>query len=413
MKYILMVILAIILIICLYYFYKKNIKKQAIQSKNNDRLSLLKNDNYSNNKVAIKVEQLPIESIKNYDLMTEITDSKLLAHVNNLIPGLIQVGTTANNAIQANSNILYQAIIPAGTTLTKSKNMNDAFRGMYHGSNGIKGHADFVAVNQSNNAITNTVSTGIGITSMIVGQYYMTQINVELTKINDEISKISSFQDNEYKSKILALIIQIKRISTFQTEIMENKQLRDLDIGKLNTLEQICIELLGQANLTIKEFTKKDNLDYKEYNKELTEIHDWHIYQKTLLEVLYKITDLKNILYLGTISKEQLNIILDTYTKQVIDVHEMLISWHEKITQELGIDTETARRKRKGFDGAIHWIPGLFKDDFNFRTISENTKMMIEEQSSEYNLSSKYKNDDIFNKDVKIISKDGKVYYLP
>lgn len=91
--------------------------------------------------------------------------------------------------------------------------MNNAVRGLYHGLNGIQGHANFIAVNRTNQAVANTVSTGVGITSMIVGQYYMTQINAELTKINDEISKISSFQNSEYKSRIIALLIQIKRIS--------------------------------------------------------------------------------------------------------------------------------------------------------------------------------------------------------
>ena len=65
-----------------------------------------------------------------------------------------------------------------------------------------------------------------------------------------------------------------------------------------------------------------------------------------------------------------------------------------------------------GFDGVIHWIPGLFKDDFNFCAISETTKTMIEEQTSDYNVASQAE-DNLFDKDVKIISKDGKIYYLP
>lgn len=411
MKYILVILIAITLGIYLYYFCKRNTKNKKNNLGKEENINLV-NKNSSNNRMVVKVEELPLETIENCKSMFEITDNKILGHIDNLVPGLIQVGTATNNAIQANSSVVYQAIIPAGATLTKSNSMNNAVRGMYHGTNGIKGHANFVEVNQTGKAVSNTLSTGISVTSMIVGQYYMTQINSELTKINEEISKISTFQDNEYKSKILALVIQIKRISTFQTEIMENQQLRDLDIDKLNHLEQNCIELLGQANLTIMEFTKKDDLDYKKYNNQLTEIHNWYIYQKTLLEMLYKITDLRNILYVGAISKEQLNIIPTTYTKQVMEVHDLLTKWHERITKKLGIDTETARRKRMGFDGVIHWIPGLFKNDFNFCAISERTKTMIKEQTSNYNVTSQDK-DNLFDKDAKIISKDGKLYYLP
>lgn len=407
MKYIL-VLIAIIVGIFIYYFKIK--EKKSSSKKGNKKIS--ENKNFSNNKPVIKVEKLPIEKVENCKTMFEIKDTKILEHINNLIPSLIQIGTTTNNTIQANANVVYQAIIPAGASLTNSKSMKNAFRGFYHGRNGIEGQANFIAVDQTGKTISNTISSGIGVTAMIVGQYYMSQINSELAKINEEISRISNFQDKEYKSKILALVIQIKRISTFQTEIMENKQLRKLDIDKLNYLEQNCIELLGQANLTIAEIIKNDDLEYKKYNEELTEIHNWYIYQKILLEMLYKITDLKNILYIGAISKEQLNIIPETYTKQVIEVHNLLTQWHEKIIKKLGIDTATSRRKRMGLDGIVHWIPGLIKDDFNFCTISNKTKTLIEEQTSDYNIMSQDK-DNLFDKEVKIISKDGKIYYLP
>lgn len=145
----------------------------------------------------------------------------------------------------------------------------------------------------------------------------------------------------------------------------------------------------------------------------MSKIHIWYIYQKTLLEILYKITELKNILYLGKISKEQLSYILEDYTKQVMNVHQLLILWHEKIAQKLKIDIEMSRRKRTGVDGVVHWIPGLFKNDFNFCSISKESITMIEEQSSSYNPIEQYDYREIFNKDVKVISKDGKLYYLP
>ena len=406
MKYI--VVLLGIIGICIYYL---KIRGKKINFKKENQ-KILNNKKFPSNEMVIKVKELPVEKFEDCKNMFEIKDNKILGHINNLIPGLIQVGTTTNNAIQANANVVYQAIIPSGASLAHSSSMKNAFRGFYHGKNGIEGNANFIAVDQTEKAISNTIASAIGVTAMIVGQYYMNQINSELTKINEEISKINSFQNNEYKSKILALVIQIKRISTFQTEIMENEQLRKLDIDKLNQLEQNCIELLGQANLTINEIIKDDNLDYKKYKKQISEIQNWYICQKTLLEMLYKITDLKNILYIGAISKEQLNIIPMTYTKQVMEVHNFLTQWHEKIIKKLGIDTETSRRKRMGFDGIVHWIPGLFKDDFNFSAISNKTKTLIEEQTSNYNNMVQDK-ENIFNNDVKIISKDGKIYYLP
>ncbi len=401
-------IIIVLIGICLYYFCKVK-EKNKLNEVNKTSLINIK---HLNDKLEIKIEELPLEMIENSKSMFEIKDNKLLTHINNLIPNLIQVGTTTNNAVQAHANVVYQAIIPAGTTLADSNNIKGAVRGFYRGSEGIKGHADFIEINQTGKVVSNTISSSIGVASMIVGQYYMTQINFELSNLNKEIAKINSFQNNEYKSKILALIVQVKRISTFQMEIMENQQLRKMDIDKLNQLEQNCIELLGQANLTITGFTKENNIDYKKYNEELEEIHNWYMYQKTLLNILYKIMDLKNILYNGTISNEQLNIIPETYTKQVMEVNKLLKQWHESITKKLEIDVETARRKRTGVDGVVHWIPGLFNNDFNFSVIPDKTKAMIEEQTANYSSISQKENK-LFNNDVKIISKDGKVYYLP
>ena len=42
--------------------------------------------------------------------------------------------------------VLYRAIIPAGAKLTDSKAMEGAVHGIYHGTDGIRGHANLVAV---------------------------------------------------------------------------------------------------------------------------------------------------------------------------------------------------------------------------------------------------------------------------
>ena len=101
------------------------------------------------NKLVIQMEMLPAEIIADETRLVEITDSKVLAHVNNLVPGLVQTGNAVNNAvqaIQANGEVLYRAIIPAGAKLTDSKAVEGAVRGFYRGADGIRGHANLVAV---------------------------------------------------------------------------------------------------------------------------------------------------------------------------------------------------------------------------------------------------------------------------
>ena len=214
------------------------------------------------NDLVIQIGILPADAISDETKLVEITDSKVLAHINNLVPGLAQAGNAANNATQAvkaNGEVLYRAIIPAGAKLTDSKAMEGAVRGIYHGADGIRGHANLVAVEAQKGTavVANTVAAAMGVASMIVGQYYMTQINAELGVISDGISQIQNFQDNEYRSRVFSLVAHVKKIADFQTEIVENDELRLSKIAQLDSLEEECTKLLGQANLTLAGFAKK------------------------------------------------------------------------------------------------------------------------------------------------------------
>ena len=256
-------------------------------------------------------------------------------------------------------------------------------------------------------------AAAMGVASMVVGQYYMTQINAELGAISDGITQIQDFQDNEYRSRVFSLVAHVKKIADFQTEILENDELRLSKISQLDSLEEECTQLLGQANLTLTGFAKKSDFDYEGYEKALGHAQDWFMYQQSLLDVLYKISDLRYTLHLGAVSREQCIALLPTYSKQVSDTQARLTAWHESTAERLGIEVEESRRKRAGIDGVIHFIPGLFNDDLNCREIEEKTAKMIAAQKIGHDISPKIDKSELYAEDVQLISKDGKIYYLP
>lgn len=148
---------------------------------------------------TIRFEPLPDDVLIDTSSLLEIKDPSVLSRIDSLIPGLIQASTAINIANQVTTQPLYQAIIPAGAKLSNSRDMSNAVRGFYHSSNGIKGHASFVAADQSSIAINSLASSAINISAIIVGQYYMTQINTKLSEIDTVLSKITTFLDAEYK----------------------------------------------------------------------------------------------------------------------------------------------------------------------------------------------------------------------
>lgn len=362
----------------------------------------------------IQIEMHPSESIEDETGLVEITDSKILAQVSNLLPGLFQTGNSINNVARIIRNgPVYKPIIPEGAKLAKSKDVEEAFRGICLGDNGIKAQANFVKVKSGAAIATNSVSSVMNVSSLIVGQYYMKQINAELDVISEGIDQIQNFQDNEYRSKVFSLVAHVKRISNFQSEILENDELRISKIYQLDSLEKDCAELLGQANFALADFTNMNKLSYKEYENVIAEVQKWYTYQKSLIEVMYKISDLRYTLHLGAVSGEQCADLLSTYQEQIGDTHERINVWHYKTAKRLGIKIDEICRKRAGLDGAIHFIPGLLKDEYKFRSIDMKTVKMIIEQAMGYEEQCAAYTSELYNEDVQLISKDGRLYYLP
>lgn len=423
MKYIVIgiAVAIVIAIVAGIIFYTKNKKNKNIKSEdlmlnqstlNGEKEQLVESNHEE--ELFIQTEILPEDAIDDTKLV-EITDSNVLARLNNLLPGLVQGGIAFNNAAKAAKvgGKVYRAIMPAGAKLVDSKNMKGAVRGFYRGVKGIEGQANLVEVNNGMAIASNAISGVMAVASMVVGQYYMTQINAELGEINDGISQIKDFQDNEYRSKVFSLMAHVKMIADFQTEILENDELRLSKIAQLDGLEKDCTELLGQANLTLEGFAKKNEKDYKDYEKDIERAQNWFMYQKSLIDILYKISDLRYALHFGSVSREQCTALLPTYTKQVNDTQKNLATWHVETAQRLGIEKDGNRRKRAGFDGAIHFIPGLFNEDFKFCSIEKKTAKMISTQVSGYEALHKADTSELYEEDVQLISKNGKLYYLP
>ena len=412
MEYIVLILLIGFFSSGLFFFSKKSsLKKQDISISNSSTPPNL--DICEKKEATIKFEPLPDDIIIDTSTLLEIIDSSVLSRIDNLIPGLIQASTTANIVNQATTQTLYQAIIPAGAKLSNSRDMSNALRGFYFGENGIKGHANLVAADQSSIAINALASSVISISAFVVGQYYMTQINTRLSELDTGLSKIATFLDAEYKGKVFSLVSQTKEISSFKAEIIENEELRLNTLNNINLLKNECIDLLEHAYFEIDSLTKNQSIDYGNYIDKLYQLQNWYTYQKILLENLYEILYLKYTLHLGAISNECCFSSLSTYAQQSKQLSFQLREWHNAVQKHLEIEIESKRIKRTGLDGIIHGVPGLFNDDQNYRFIPHNIVSLIQSQTTEYSPDFNIPFTDLFAEDVRLISKDGKLYYLP
>ena len=415
---IIIVILLTVLLIYILYKNKKNSKLKDLEvatltTIENDNLVEITKNSESHDKIIFDINIDTVsENIFDDNKLVEINDSKVISHVNSLIPGLIQTGISVRNLVNSTRDV-YRVVLPAGAKLANSKTMKGAFRAIYHGADGIKGHANLVkdTTQKGIGIVTNSVSSVMNITSMVVGQYYMSQINNELDKINNNLSEIKNFQDNEYKSRVISLVSHVKNIADFKVEILEDNDLRLLKISKLERLGEECTKLLVQANLTIEGYSKKSDLKYKEYEKIVGESQNWFMYQNLLLYTLSKISDLSYTLNLGKASREQCSDILSNYTKKASDTQELLNNWHDGMVKKFDINFDKNLRKRVEFNKVIRHIP-IINKKYKYCSIDENITKMIKTQSSKFEFENNYDTSELYNEDVQIISKGGKLYYL-
>ncbi len=369
---------------------------------------------------AISFEPLPALTDEESCNLVEIKDQQLLSRIDGIIPGAVRLAANAgsvhayNQAMQS-AGQLYQAIIPKGAALANSKGMEGAVRGFFRDAQNIRGQANFVAVDGNIGkglAAMNIANAAMGVASMIVGQYYMSQINNRLDSMAHTMEKIAGFQENEYSGKIINLMIEVQKESSFQLESMESDELRNRKLVHLQALEHECGQLLEQANSTLQSFNRKRVKDYEEYKKMISEASFWYQSQQALLHLLSEIGELIFVMNLGAISRESSFAVLNAHYEQSQIALQRLNAWHRTNISRFEIDVDGSRRKRQGFDSFIMTVPAVFDGNLRYRQISNRVIANIQEQM-QGSLPFSDRKKDLFQEDVRLVCKDSKLFYLP
>ena len=244
----------------------------------------------------ITFEAISSLSEEDTNRLVEIKDKELIKRINTSVPGALKAVAGADISAAfgevSGSGSIFQAILPAGAVMDKGAAV-----------------ATTSAVSLSETTISRVTALSaanavMGVASMIVGQYYMSLIDTKLKDMSSSIEKITNFQQSEFRSKVYALVAEAQKISTFEVETLENHELRARELTHLRSLEHECVELLGQANLSLQEIANKQGLDFKSYDKATEDSEGWYQYQQILLKVVEEIADLSYTLNLGAISRE-------------------------------------------------------------------------------------------------------------
>lgn len=413
------IIIALIVVLVIYSRRKANFNcKDVLDTVNFDPITseALGVERIQESGITIPLELLPATTEIDEKRLFEITDRTVIARISATIPAAAETAakTITNKALK---NVeLYKAIIPSGATLSESKEIEGAVRGFYRGAKDIKGQANFVKIDPTKISKATTIAHGvanvINVGSLVVGQYYMAEINSNLETMNKNINKVSDFQDREFKSRILSLISRVGEISQFSSEIIEIDEQRNIKLITLENLKGNDTELLGQVNLTISDILQKSpDPNYTEYQKNVDDFNVLVEYQNVLVTVLEEISKLTYLLGKGGISTDMSYSLFNKFLEQSVQTRNLLEQWHDRQVKSLCIDLDKKRMSKTGFEGFFSAIPGFVDDKWKYKELKKGLVQKINTQTKpKPKVLNKLK--EVYDEDVQIIIKDGKYYFL-
>ena len=409
-----------------YYFYRTRKKKKVTSDISKEVIPVINSEVSESNSNFLslmpKFEILPEDVSVEQDKVHEISDKIVINRLNELVPQIVNGykqfadKKVVEHIKQIENNNVFQVIIPEGAKLYKSKDLAGAFRGGYSVNGQLAGQANLVPIKNGDakdlSLMADTTATVMNVASMVVGQYYMSEINDKMGKMLGSLDKIADFQQMEFKARILSLINKVGKISQFNAEIIENEEIRKRTLDNLSRHEDEATELLQQVNLSIEHLVSKNTSnDFEQYKENTYEFDKLITYQQYLLSILEEIGRLVYLLNMGMTSSEYCYSSFNNYIKQSTGARNQLVNWHKNKIKQFEIDLKKKRYAKQGFEAFFVAPTTWINNDWKYNELSKSVVTKIEKQSSN-SLNFKNLTNDLLNKETKIISKNGKYYYL-
>lgn len=375
----------------------------------------------------IPVEKLPSNVKVKENLLHEIANSNIITSLSSLSPAIVNVlgktqtiNTTTTTKMAGD---FYQVILKNGGELAKSKNMRNARRAFTQDSKGIKEHANLVKINpkttkevtKTTKMATSATANIMNVASLIVGQYYMSEVNSKLEDMNKSITEISDYQKREFKSHVRSLVVNVRDISKFSKEIFEDDTIRNNKLIHLQQLRERTTQLLEQVNLEIEEkIQKQSHTGYDEYSTNVNDFESLIFFQNTLLGVLQKIGKLTLIFGNGKLSQESSFSLFYTYEEQSLKVDDKLIVWQNNQIKKHAIDVDTSKRKKQGIEGAFANVTGLIKDEWRYLKLEEELIDKVKHQMTLAKIDYDTEELNLYQEDIQLLIRDRRIYlWLP
>ena len=341
----------------------------------------------------------------------EITDPTIIAQISKVIPD--SPGYLAKSA--ENNGEIFQAVIPLEIDQNTSSEISDILQGLIKDPALMQKYAKLFKSDVSK--ITSPASYLAVLPEMyklamlLVADFVLSESSTELENMDAEIQKISEFQDQEFKSKILTAHSEVKELSKFTSEILEKEEVRTRKLVALETLKSNVMQLLNQVNGTISKTAVNSKIEFTQYVKKIDEEVVLIDHQRILINILEEISNLMFIFDKGDSSSDMNFSTYNEYLQKSNEARMVLSQWHDVQITAFGIDLASKKFTKQGFEGIVSVIPGVFNKDWTKKELDDAfvQKITVQSQKPAFITGEpRFLN----GNNIKIIIMNGKYYYI-
>lgn len=349
---------------------------------------------YSDSKVP--AEKITLGYIQEVDLSDEFDMSQYRPMPNSgrLLSTISQTWSAASSVTSALASEIaekagsgaYQVIMQSGQSLMHSKNGENMYRGITQaaGHLGIAGSADLKPINSTASELaakTGAVAGVMAVASMVVGQYYMTEINGKLESISESIDDIKNFQKTELLAQISTVVRESRQLSVYNDEIMESASERQLARHRASDFEEKSGELLDQINSLIR-LELVPSSKFSEYERHTRGLVPLLSSQQVLVATLRELSRLTVVLSRSEVSPERAGATYKELVASSEKVRDNVVEWHSKETDVWHVNLARESRAKTGIEKLVSQPLTLVNPELAYQHVPSEFVKQVHTQSS-------------------------------
>ncbi|MGY4842220.1 hypothetical protein [Weissella cibaria] len=197
--------------------------------------------------------------------------------------------------------------------LTQVKDEKSMFRGIFRKKGKISGHVKLKPVdardaaqqvNTAKSALTSKLATSMQLASVVVGQYYMSEVSEKLSQINDELHALRRYHQTEILAKLGTMRESLDVLANNQTELLADEQIRNNYLLKIDGIKTELATINNQSLLQINGVVDRAPKNEQQFIKDVNELDYWKQISVITTNILIFASELEYIYGVGALSRK-------------------------------------------------------------------------------------------------------------